>query len=575
MKLIRDERVLTLLVCAVLSGTVNAEFRTLDGTGNNLTNTQWGSTDQMLRRLTTPDYANSVDEPRGGLLNSTLPSAREVSNAVADQSGSIPNAKQASDWLWQWGQFLDHDIDHTPTNSAEPFNVEVPANDPVFTNDISLKRSVFATDNQGVRQQTNNITAFIDGSAVYGDDPASGGRSEFLRRNDGSGKLKTQVLSGEELLPYNRATNPFDNANENHSLSPDQLFLAGDVRANEQIGLTAAHTLFVREHNRIATDLKSRLDGGEPVLVDKYNNSGLSVGDFIYESSRKLVGAQMQKITYEEFLPMLLGDDAVDPNSYGYDANVNPGVSNEFAHAAYRVGHTMLSPDIKLANAQGQATGSMALAASFFNPTHVANNGVDEILWGLTAGTAQAIDNKVVDAVRNFLFAFPPNSGSGFDLASLNMQRGRDHGIASLNDVRDELGLGRHGSFLDMTGGDQALADAFASVYADVDDVDLWAGGLAEPQAGNGMLGLTFKTIILEQFTALMNGDRFFYTDAGILDHLRLLDPNFDSTMLSTIIMRNTGTPDMRQNVFVVPEPTTIVLTALGGIALLRRRTRR
>ena len=103
------------------------------------------------------------------------------------------------------------------------------------------------------------------------------------------------------------------------------------IRANEQVGLTALHTLFVREHNRLAD-----------VLVSE--NPGLN-GNEIYEFARKIVGAQMQAITYNEFLPLLLGPDAIGPYG-GYNPGVDPTITNEFSTAAYRFGHTMVSPSL-------------------------------------------------------------------------------------------------------------------------------------------------------------------------------------------------------------------------------------
>ena len=96
------------------------------------------------------------------------------------------------------------------------------------------------------------------------------------------------------------------------------------MRANEQVGLTASHTLFVREHNRLAADLKDRLDSGDAALTTKLNNSGLTQKDFIYESARKVVGAQIQKITYEEWLPVVLGQDTL-PEYSTYNDTVDPG----------------------------------------------------------------------------------------------------------------------------------------------------------------------------------------------------------------------------------------------------------
>ena len=190
-------------------------------------------------------YQDGISEPAGA----GRPSAREISNGVAAQTRSIPNVAKATDFVWQWGQFIDHDIDLTEgTEEPEPFNIPVPEGDPFFdpnstgTQTISLNRSAFdpstGTDPGNPRQQINQITAFLDGSMVSGSDEL---RARALRTNDGTGRLK---MSRKRLLPFN--TEGLPNAG-----GPDpSLFLAGDVRVNEQSGLTALHTLFVREHNR-------------------------------------------------------------------------------------------------------------------------------------------------------------------------------------------------------------------------------------------------------------------------------------------------------------------------------------
>ena len=555
--------------CASLS-LKGGEFRSIDGSGNNVGHPTWGQAGTQFLRMTTVAYADGISEPRGG-DPSTLPSARAISNAVSPQSVPMPNRRGASDWLWQWGQFLDHDLDFTPVSSPpEPFNVAVPANDPFFdpsqtgTQEIGLTRSRGVTS-AGRREQINEITAYIDGSMVYGSDAA---RAAALRGN--SGMLATTLADNGEVLPMrNTAGLPNDGGTGN------DLFLAGDVRANEQIGLTAAHTLFVREHNRIAAELGARLDAGEPDLTVKRddaiaNNLVSDQDSFIYESARKLVGAQIQKITYEEFLPTLLG---TSPSStVTYDANVDASISNEFATAAFRVGHTLLSPTIKRLNADGTpaAEGNIALRDAFFNPTEVQLHGVDSLLLGLADQAAQEVDTRLVDDVRNFLFG-PPGSG-GFDLASLNIQRGRDHGLESLNAVRGSLGLATHADFNVLAGGDTALADALASVYDDVDDVDLWLGGLAEVHVGDGLVGETFATIIEDQFIRNRDGDRFFYTNTSVAEHLSLLDPDFETTQLSDIILRNTSIASIQANVFMVPEPSSLAMLVLGCVPFWRRQ---
>src|SRR5207244_3561528 len=182
------------------------------------------------------------------------PSAREISNAIASTDGSILNNRDLSAFIYAWGQFLDHDLDLTQSASpAEPFNISVPTGDPSFdpfstgTQIIPLNRSQYdsttATSVDNPRQQTNSITAWIDGSVVYGSDAT---RAAALRTFVG-GKLKT---SDGNLLPFN--TGGLPNANDAHIFADNQLFLAGDVRANENIELTSLQTLFMREHNRLA-----------------------------------------------------------------------------------------------------------------------------------------------------------------------------------------------------------------------------------------------------------------------------------------------------------------------------------
>ena len=248
---------------------VNAfDIRNIDGTGNNISNPSYGSAGSDLIRLSDVDYEDGFSIPRGG-DPSVLPSPRAISNAVSAQSFSIPNAKGVSDWVWQWGQFLDHDLSLSPSGT-ESFNIPVPQGDEFFdpfntgTAEISLNRSESNTDGSGVRQQFNEITAYIDASNIYASEST---RTNFLRSNDGTGKLRaTTADNGEKLLIKNT-----DNLENETGGSPnsEDFFVSGDVRANEQVGLLTAHTLFMREHNRLADELKTRLDNGETALVDK------------------------------------------------------------------------------------------------------------------------------------------------------------------------------------------------------------------------------------------------------------------------------------------------------------------
>lgn len=525
------------------SSAFGLEFRTIDGSGNNIANSQWGQAGQPLERFLQNGYDDGLSTPRGG-TPSSLPSARVVSNFVSDQNVLMPDPNFVNNMFWDFGQFLDHDIDLTgAADPQEPFNIPVPIDDPVFDGPvIPFDRSVFVGDGiTTTREQLNGITAYIDASNVYGSDTT---RADYLRENDGSGKLKTSLANnGEVLLPFNLIGLP------NAGGPMPTLFIAGDVRANEHVGLTALHILFVREHNRIADDLATRLAANEPALLAKRTELNmLSDDEFFYQAARAVVGAEIQIITYEEFLPMLLGPGTLGPYG-GYDSSVNSQIANSFSTAAYRFGHTMVSPELtRLGDSP------VPIATAFFNPQLLVNDGADSLLGGMGLAAAQEVDTQVIDGLRNFLFG----PGSGLDLASLNIQRGRDHGLPSYNDARDDLsGISPVADFLEMTEGDAILAAKFASAYTNVNDVDLWAGGLAEPAVNGGMVGETFFLILVDQFEKLRDGDRFFYLNN--LSHLEIFDPYLEHTSLSKIIQRNTVMESMPDNMFIVP------FNAVGG----------
>jgi len=500
------------------------EIRSIDGSNNNTANPTWGMADIEFLRLVPSDYGDGVDSPAGGNRRS----AREISNAVVAQPQSILNHARVSDFVWQWGQFLDHDLDLAPTiTPVEEFDIPVPPGDLFFDPDgtgiqtIPLDRSFYNVVDR-VRQQVNAITAYIDASNVYGSDEA---RASELRTHDGTGHLKT---SKGNLLPYN--DHGFPNAP-----SPDpSFFLAGDVRANEQVGLTAMHTLFVREHNFWA-DYFARVN---PRLND----------DQLYEIARMIVGAEMQAITYNEFLPVLLGRHALAPYR-GYQPKVNAGIANAFATAAYRFGHSMISSSLLRLDRERNPipAGHLPLADAFFNPSEISMHGIDSLLRGLATQVAQEIDRHIVGDLRNFLFG-PPGAG-GFDLASLNIQRGRDHGLPSYNHARRSLGLPPASSFADVSS-DPLVQTHLASAYETVEDVDLWVGGLAEDHVPDTLVGRTVFTILKDQFERLRDGDRFWYQSYfhPALVHI------VERSTLARIIRRNTGIGrEIQNNVFLAP----------------------
>lgn len=487
------------------------EFRTLNGRANNGKHPEWGAAGQTFLRLVPAAYGDGRSEPSGRLR----PNVRTISNLCAAADEALPNAHRASAYLWLWGQFVDHDFALTPVaEPAERLDIEVPRGDPWFdphgtgAATIPFERSAYRM-RDGERQQVNAITAFLDASNVYSSDRE---RAAALRTLDGTGRLKT---SAGDLLPYNTDRLP-------NAPSPDpRFFLAGDFRANEHVGLLAIHTLFVREHNYWAG-------------VFRDADAGLD-GETIYQYARAIVGAEIQAITYREFLPVLFGKNALARHRR-YRRRVDPGLSNVFATGAYRFGHSMLPSELLRLDAAGDETdgGHLSLAAAFFRPAEIERHGIDSLLRGFATQMAHEIDNVVVDEVRNFLFGEPGKGG--LDLAALNIQRGRDHGLPSYNVVRAAFDLAPVATFADINPDPAVQADLRAA-YGTVDDLDLWVAGLAESHLPGAMMGETFRTILIEQFERLRSGDRFWYQSYLPEDLVDLVERQ----TLSRIIRRNTG----------------------------------
>jgi len=490
-----------------------------------------GQIDVQLLRTAPPAYGDGVSS-----LAIRPLSPREISNMILAQSGSIPSEGSVSDMFWQWGQFVDHDIDLSLTDPADPAPITVPASDPVFdpSYDILFDRSVFdpstGTDTSNPRQQMNHITAFEDASNVYGSDPV---REDALRDPGGHGLLLT---SAGNLLPYNDAGLP--NAMP-AGADPGDFFLAGDVRANEQIALTCMHTLWMREHNTVAARLEQR-------------NKNLNLtDDQLYNTARLVVMAEQQSITYNEFLPLLLGDNALPPYT-GYHPSVNPNISNVFATAAYRLGHTMLSDVIRRLDDHGNTIpqGDLALANAFFAPTVIDDQGgIEPILRGLSNQVMQKVDVKIVDGVRNFLFG-PPSNPFQLDLGALNIQRGRDHGLPDYNSFRIAFGLNPVSSFGEITS-DTAVQAALSDAYnGNVDTIDPWVGMIAEDHLPNELVGPTIHAVLVDQFTRQRDGNPDFYQNIFSDRAQRAIEKN----TLKEVILRNTTIkrPEIPDNVFVV-----------------------
>ncbi|MCB9840952.1 MAG: peroxidase family protein [Phycisphaeraceae bacterium] len=539
-------KIVAILALCGVAACAQAQNRTITGVNNNLLNPSMGSTGADLPRgVSGPHYADGI----GALIDRGNP--RMISNAMSAQSAAgLGNARNLSSWTWQWGQFLDHDFALVEEGTTEYLPIAVPAGDPHFdpmntgTVSIDFFRSVHTGGVATPRTHANALTHWLDGSQVYGSDNL---RATTLREGVG-GRMAT---SAGGFLPYN--TSGIHNLPTN---SPN-LFLGGDIRANEQVGLTSTHTLFVREHNRLA----GLIAAANPTWTDEE----------IYQRARKLVGAEIQAITYNEWLPAVLGSNA--PGAYaGYNDQLDGSIRTEFSSAAFRIGHTLLNSQLLRVNAGGSAFagGHLTLAQSFFQPQIVVEPGsMEAILRGLGYQQANNVDTQVIDEVRNLLFGVAPGSPVR-DLIATNIQRGRDHGLPDYNTLREDYGLSRVASFSEISS-DPAIAQALQDVYGSVDNIDPWIGLFAEDHLPDCAMGLTATTIFVDQFTRLREGDRYFYLNDGSLtpDELQFLA----GVRLGDILRMNFGITDFSGSVFhAIPAPGSLALLGVAGVLAGRRR---
>jgi peroxidase len=472
--------VVTIIVLAVTATPGDATtfaIRTLDGSGNNLRHPGWGRANTLYLRVAPTNYADGVSSMPSG------PSVRYVSNRVFNDTGqNIFSKNGITQWGWVWGQFLDHDFGLRDERPAENAPIAFDRADQLedFTNDlgaIAFSRTPAApgTGVTTTREQVNTLSSYIDASNVYGVDLQ---RLEWLRVGPVDGDMSNNgarlMLTANGFLPRVGARGDASTAPAMDFMgplagTPNRAIVAGDVRANENIALTSLHTLFAREHNRIVSSLPSSLSAEER-----------------FQIARRVVGAEIQYITYTQFLPAL----GVRLQPYhGYDPTVNPGLSNEFAVVGYRA-HSMIHgefdttvsattyTDAELAAfaARGivierdgdTVTLEIPLSAAFGTPDLLKDLGLGPVFTSLSQRQYEN-DEQLDNAIRSVLFQIPkpgipdptvcgapvvnPDCFSGVsDLGAIDIARARDHGIPTYNDLRRAYGLAPKTSFVDITG---------------------------------------------------------------------------------------------------------------------------
>jgi len=524
-------------VCLLLSLVghlaVCQEVRSIDGYGNNADNPVVGAVNDVQLRLTPHTYVDNIGEPLS-THNSDRPNPRVVSNELFAQDGVLSDRLALSDFAWVFGQFIDHDITLVKNGPEAMLDIVVPEDDEVFEpgSIIPMSRNavVEGTGISTPREYGNAITSYLDGSAIYGSTEEV---ASWLRSYK-DGKLK---ISEKNMLPWNTDDLSFNGVvvhdvpeMETNSGQLSKFYVAGDERANENPLLLAMHTLFVREHNR-QCDIEKSIHPG-------WNDERL------YQAARKIVIAELQNIVYYEWLPAL-GIEV--PPYTGYKSATEARIFNEFSAAAFRMGHTLINSNIIRMTNEGDEVsgGNIELRDAFFNPSIVTlAGGLDPYLKGMAVQVQQDFDCKIVDDVRNFLFGGPGQGG--LDLAAININRGRDRGLGSYNDIRRQLGLPPFSSFEELT---SSVDDAatMESVYGTIDNLDPWVGMLAEERSGDALFGKVVSIIIERQFQVLRDGDRFYFENGQFTDDELAA---IRKVTMRDIIMNNSSITLMQDDVF-------------------------
>lgn len=597
-----------LLATGTAEATNTFEYPSLDGSGNNRAHPDWGKAGTAYLRVAPARYTDGLGKPVVG------PNPRYVSNRVFNDTGQrLSSGRGVTQWAATWAQFMDHTFglrggggeeQHIPFDNADPLER--------FHNDINAvpfgrSRPVAGTGVTSPREQVNVLGSYVDAFAVYG----TADRLEWMREGpvDGDmGNNGAKLLLPDGLLPRldhrgdPRTAPGMDDAT---GAMGTRAMVAGDFRANENTGLLAVQTLFAREHNRIVDKLPQALPEEQK-----------------FQIARKVVIATQQYITYEQFLPTL----GVPLRPYrGYDPAVNATLANEFATVGYRA-HSMLGGSIRLKADAGNYSPEQLAAlrakgagvvvngntveitispeVSLFNPDLLEAIELGPALAGLGEYAQANNDEQIGDLVRSVQLKSPncpPQCLTiTFDIGSIDIERGRDHGMPGYQQLRQAYGLPAKASFKAVTGerteefpadpeltpggeiddldsldflrlrdaqgrvvpADSAkavtgerrtsVAARLKAIYGDVASLDAFVGMLAEPKLPGSEFGELQQAIWQRQFEGLRDGDRFFHGNDPVLAQIRHkygIDYRQD---LGDVIARNTDVPrgELAGNVF-------------------------
>ncbi|XP_029794443.1 thyroid peroxidase [Suricata suricatta] len=525
------------------------KYRLITGACNNRDHPRWGAANTALARWLPPAYEDGVSEARGWrphvLYNGfPLPPVREVTRQVIEVSNeAITEDDQYSDLLTVWGQYIGHDIAFTPQSTSKAafgggadcglacenqdpcFPIQLPTNGSGTPGRACLpfyrSSAACGTGIQGAffgnltsanpRQQMNGLTSFLDASTVYGSSPAS--EKQLRNWTSAEGLLRVNARhrdAGRAYLPFARPPGPTGCAPEPGTRGAAQApcFLAGDGRASEVPTLTAVHTLWLREHNRLAALRRCWFPPSTPMTT---------------EYSGKHAGR------WKPVFPAVCGRSAGEPAGGRAEGGRRtfleepPGAEEGLPQPQRGEGGVLLEVGVQTSHqrmhrgvAEAEGSRGKHVGHGGVHGGVVAFVGAQVLLEGLGAQDFGEVVSHGYTAWRRF--------------CSLPALETRAH--------------------LQAAAANASVAGRMMGLYGHPDNIDVWLGGLAEPFLPQARTGPLFACLIGRQMKALRDGDRFWWESSGVFTEAQRRQLARHS--LSRVICDNTGLPRVPPDAFRV-----------------------
>ncbi|XP_001944613.1 peroxidase [Acyrthosiphon pisum] len=508
----------------------NAKYRSINGSCNNLKTPTWGAAATPFLRLLDANFSDGYYSLRVQTNGSELPYPR-VLDVNIFLNREIYRVDENNVLLLPFGQLIAHDISGLPNDLVSDENgaaidccltenkiknytqcqivLENLPDDPVYgvhnKTCSPIFRSLTSRNYSCPLYPTtfiNDNSHFIDASEVYG---SSESYALHLRTMVG-GRLKFSIGdNGQMFCPFLTDQNKASIGNKKTHIKYD----TGDPdNGNQNFGITAMQTLFLRFHNYIAFKLSSL----NPFWSD----------EIIYQESRRIVIATIQRISYEDFLPIIIGKDFQE--TYGlneaniYDSTINPSTSLEFSSAGSRVLHAIIPVEFNFVNKDYKIDNSIKITDWMVKADLIPlGDNFDKLLKGFIETPGRMAQPSYNFYISNYMLTLPNNpSYNGRDLLAVDIARGRDVGLQPYNQVRHLCGFPLAKDFED-------LADLIhikdvmklKKNYYSVNDIDLMVGILLEKLSDGAIVGPTAQCLIADGFYRYKAGDRFFYDVQG------------------------------------------------------------